>query len=1515
MATLKHNLSVEDPTGSIKKRTTEAKELGQELDSVASKAKKASAAHAAGAAAAKQNMEYNRGRGAMGATGASARDFANEAQGLGGLVRLYATYAANVFAVSAAFRALSDAMNTTNMIRGLDQLGAATGVAMGGLAKRFAEASGGAISLRESMEATAKAMSSGMSQQQFLKLGDVALKASQALGVNMNDAVSRLTRGITKLEPELLDELGLFTKVGKATEEYARIVGKSVDSLTDFERRQAFANAVLKEGNDKFKDIDIPTNPYDKLLASLKNVSQGILEVINKALVPLVDFLSKSPTALTGVIAGLGILILRQALPIFTSYRAAMQKATEEVAKMAEAKAATARKALEISRQARAKEMAEELKNIEDTKVAKIDAAEAQLKALSKRGLSKQVQTILDPLRPVSSITPQELSVLDRYGEKTTKVAGTYRALAAAIREAQQAEATFQTQTAAANAKINAPPKYGTAAYARQEDLERARRQAAGAALTSRVGETVSTMGTIAASKELLTGLKTEKLGAFRTGLTAISGAATIAAGTLSNLASVFSKFLGWIGLAMAAFEMLDYAFSENGKEIDAFKNTLSLAEDNVKAATLTYQKFNEKLIPQNIIASAQALANLNESIKSTVDALEQADKKASGWDKFIDGFKTMWGGDLKTKFAESLGEQVEAGLKSITDPKLKKEAEAALKGIINVQEFTAASVTDAAKAIESSKIVGAGKSVAAIFNNISTQAQKGAASLIGVQEGFKTLDTSYQNLVNSLVQNDPLSNFGKELAQQGFKLAEVFKDPIASAAQLREILEDTSKIRLLSPDSQKILIDNKQAFMDLSNQLKVFETQIEESNKKLLDLKKSPRKNASAIAAEEAKLSRAQAGAQDIGGQLQALSKTMSEASTASIVKGFSIIEQGFNRALQQGILTQQKTLLDKLPKTPETVMLGAKLENKKLDLQIEQIKQTELLIKEMELSRLSAERLAIESKRDADLRDETSGTIRDAIRTDAETKLKPITTREKLLKSSNISKDIEAGKIERTPEALVEMQRQMGAMSKVTELANQKQLNTMNAQVEAVSAKFDIEGKNLDLQLKALQSKRDEFKASEQYRDMTLEQQQALTDLYAQDERELQFQQASLQARKELETATTIQVLATNKGWKEIAAEAAKAVTTARQNLDTTNATTTATQQAAKAEADRANQLAISAREYNKIMLALETENNLRNTKADLEMNMLALDKARLEQQVQQGQISNDRYNTELRALELVELAQQRKNRLDQLEGEYIVKVTGLLQGYQAADATGKQEIVDKIYAANAAYEAQVNSVNKVADATIALKKSQENLTDRQKSYDEFFKNSFNSMADAIVTFAETGKFAMKDMVKSMLSDILRLELRLQAQQMYMSMRTGLLAMFAADGAAFGAGGVQKFARGGTFTNQIVTEPTLFKFAQGTGLMGEAGPEAIMPLTRDSQGNLGVRNNDGGGSGKVDIVINNMTGQPVEQTQTVDSRGNRRVEVTIGEINAGELARSGSASQRALTGTFGLQPQLVRR
>ena len=60
----------------------------------------------------------------------------------------------------------------------------------------------------------------------------------------------------------------------------------------------------------------------------------------------------------------------------------------------------------------------------------------------------------------------------------------------------------------------------------------------------------------------------------------------------------------------------------------------------------------------------------------------------------------------------------------------------------------------------------------------------------------------------------------------------------------------------------------------------------------------------------------------------------------------------------------------------------------------------------------------------------------------------------------------------------------------------------------------------------------------------------------------------------------------------------------------------------------------------------------------------------------------------------------------------------------------------------------------------------------------------------------------------------------------------------------------GIRKFAYGG-----VVNKPTLFPFAKGVGLMGEAGPEAIIPLQRGRNGKLGVAG--GGGATTVNVSV----------------------------------------------------------
>ena len=113
---------------------------------------------------------------------------------------------------------------------------------------------------------------------------------------------------------------------------------------------------------------------------------------------------------------------------------------------------------------------------------------------------------------------------------------------------------------------------------------------------------------------------------------------------------------------------------------------------------------------------------------------------------------------------------------------------------------------------------------------------------------------------------------------------------------------------------------------------------------------------------------------------------------------------------------------------------------------------------------------------------------------------------------------------------------------------------------------------------------------------------------------------------------------------------------------------------------------------------------------------------------------------------------------------------------------------------------------------------------------------------------------------------------------------------------------GSVTAAANGGVFSNGVYSSPTLFKFGKGGkfGVMGEAGPEAVMPLTRGPDGSLGVRADGGSSSPVVVNVINNSNAQAkVEQRQT--SQG-MEIDVMIDQLVAEKMNQPGTSSNSAL-------------
>jgi len=283
--------------------------ISKNADKAASSTKKATDA------ASRHNKQQ---KGVIGATSNSTKAFSKMTTGIsGGLVPAYATLAANVFALTALFGALSKAASLRLLEDGLVRVGNAAGTNLKVVSDRLKDITDNAVSTETSMRATALAVSAGFSTKQLEDLTKVAKGASVALGRDMADALDRLVRGTAKLEPEILDELGIMVRLDDAVADYAVGLNKAANELTQYERRMAFLTATNEQGLKKFGALaDVAqVNPYDKLAASFANLAKVGVNLLNVVVEPFVNFLSQNTWALTGAVTLFAGTLVSQITP------------------------------------------------------------------------------------------------------------------------------------------------------------------------------------------------------------------------------------------------------------------------------------------------------------------------------------------------------------------------------------------------------------------------------------------------------------------------------------------------------------------------------------------------------------------------------------------------------------------------------------------------------------------------------------------------------------------------------------------------------------------------------------------------------------------------------------------------------------------------------------------------------------------------------------------------------------------------------------------------------------------------------------------------------------------------------------------------------------------------------------------------------------------------------------------------------------------------------------------------
>lgn len=192
----------------------------------------------------------------------------------------------------------------------------------------------------------------------------------------------------------------------------------------------------------------------------------------------------------------------------------------------------------------------------------------------------------------------------------------------------------------------------------------------------------------------------------------------------------------------------------------------------------------------------------------------------------------------------------------------------------------------------------------------------------------------------------------------------------------------------------------------------------------------------------------------------------------------------------------------------------------------------------------------------------------------------------------------------------------------------------------------------------------------------------------------------------------------------------------------------------------------------------------------------------------------------------------------------------------------------------------------------------------------------NAFQGMEDAIFKATKSGELNFSDMTQAILDDITKIAIRMAIVKPLAEGLLGGLFGPSTSGGGFGSAGggaggfadvaakgamydsgVKKFASGG-----IVDSPTMFGIAGGRkGLMGEAGPEAIVPLKRGANGDLGVQ------ASPTIININNMAGAEVTTTESRGPGGQKQIDVMI-QAKVREGIANG-AFDKQFRGSFGMK------
>ncbi|NBO17475.1 MAG: hypothetical protein EBV07_01110, partial [Proteobacteria bacterium] len=498
----------------------------------------------------------------------------------------------------------------------------------------------------------------------------------------------------------------------------------------------------LEEGKKKFSEIAQAGNPYDQLLANLKNVATDILNVVNTIVGPIAKLLADNTGLITAAIGLFALKIVGKVFPVLSDYRDKLDTIAKETKDRA-AKIATAAEERQVFGKTGLEAKAGIPQATEALKAAKAreDAAREELNLTNKQNMSLADRTIKE--QKINSLIKDRIAAevaLKEAGEKVDKLS-------------------------------SSPSTWSpTAAMQRQRAKDEAGR-AARTGIVADVSRKFETKGVRESFASLGDQVKENAavLGGWGRATTRAAGTLAILGQAISQVGSfIFSKLLGPISAIITVYEILNALFDSNAKEMRKLNDSLDQLSDATKTALDTNEKFKNSMSIDAVLAYANTLKGLDENIQNVVKSFKDTKKAEGWWNTVINVLKDITPGfdSVEEATSEGLGKALSAGLNNIKSEPLKQQLTQKYKDILKIDSKTPLTAKTMEDALN--KLDGFGKKSAAEYqkalddlsiaqSEANKQVQEYALYLRGLTDAGDLATKSTQSFMNSLKDSSPM--------------------------------------------------------------------------------------------------------------------------------------------------------------------------------------------------------------------------------------------------------------------------------------------------------------------------------------------------------------------------------------------------------------------------------------------------------------------------------------------------------------------------------------------------------------------------------------------------------------------------------------------------------------------------------------------------------------------------------------------------------------------------------------